>query len=179
MSPTDQNIQVIVISGAAASGKSTYAKKLKARQDLSILDLDDKLSELIDENQKLINEVGMEAFLKIVRDDRYADLQKRGIEIVKKGASVALVAPFSRHIHDETLWENFCRPFIELGTKPELHWLKVSDVERASRLARRGAIRDVEKVSSEESLREYLDSTVQLPPSVPHLEIDGFFSLDH
>lgn len=177
MALVNHNIQVIVISGAAASGKSTYAKKLKAREDLIILDLDDKLSELIDKNQKVIKDVGMEAFLKTVRDERYEDLQKRGIEIVKKGVSVALVAPFSRHIHDETLWENFCRPFIELGTKPELHWLKVSDAERASRLARRGAIRDVEKVSSEESLREYLGSTVQLPPSIPHLEIDGYLPL--
>jgi shikimate kinase len=165
--------KVIVIAGAAASGKSHYAKKLKRKYGLQILDLDDSLAEMIKKEQDKISEIGMENFLAEIRDFRYRDLQARGVKAIEAGQSVALVAPFSRHIQDVNLWKEFCAPFIELGLEPELHWIRVNNSERAARLLRRGAERDMEKIRTSERLQDYLGASDISPPIHPHFEVDG------
>lgn len=173
MPARDSSTKVYVISGAAASGKTTYAKKLQKKLHFEILDLDDNLGGIISREQKHIDEVGMEKFLAEIRDSRYDDLQLRGIEIIKKGKSVALVAPFSRHIHDLELWQHFCSPFIALGVELELHWLNVDRSERAKRIALRKASRDSEKNASPEQMRDFLRNVDDSPPIHRHIYVNG------
>lgn len=163
--------RVFIIAGAAASGKSTYAEELREQFEFVILDLDDSLDALISSSKDHIEEVGMENFLKEIRNLRYADLQKRGVEKIKEGASVALVAPFSQHIRDLKLWTDFCEPFCLLGLEPELHWLNVDKAERADRLARRGEARDSEKVASPARMQDFLELLDAAPPIHSHIEV--------
>jgi dephospho-CoA kinase len=79
-----------MISGAAASGKSSYAKLLKKSENFTILDLDDRLNELIQKDPKHIEKIGMEAFLKEIREFRNKDLRYRGVAIVDQGKSVVV-----------------------------------------------------------------------------------------
>jgi shikimate kinase len=96
--------KVFIISGAAASGKSSYAKTLRKRENFTILDLDDRLNELIEKDPGHVKKIGMEAFLKEIREFRYNDLRERGLAMVDQGKSVALVAPFTQHIRNIDQW---------------------------------------------------------------------------
>lgn len=173
MTQADLLPQVFIVAGAAASGKSTYAKKLGATYGITILDLDDGLAQLITQNQDHISDVGMESFLAEIRDYRYADLQQRGIKKVNEGISIALVAPFTRHIREHQLWKDLCDPFRALGIEPKLHWVSIDSVVQSARLAQRGAQRDTEKIATKENLLNFVSSIDNSPPIHPYDHIDG------
>ena len=165
--------KVFIISGAAASGKSSYAKKLREREHFTILDLDDRLNELIGKDPSHVEKIGMEAFLKEIREFRYSDLRDRGVEVVDQGQSVALVAPFTQHIRNQELWDWLCAPCIARGITPELHWVYVDPEEQMKRLVARGAKRDIKKVASKHNLESFVASKPATPPIIPHVKVHG------
>lgn len=165
--------KVFIISGAAASGKSSYAKTLKKREDFTILDLDDRLNELIGKDPAHVEKIGMEAFLREIRDFRYNDLRERGVALVDQGKSVALVAPFTHHIRNIEQWNWLCEPFIARGITPELHWVYVEPEEQMKRLVARGAKRDIEKVANKANLEAFVASKDTTEPVIPHVKVDG------
>ena len=165
--------KVFIISGAAASGKSSYAKTLKKRENFTILDLDDRLNELIGNDPAHVEKIGMEAFLKEIRDFRYNDLRERGVALVDQGKSVALVAPFTQHVRKIDQWNWLCEPFLARGITPELHWVYVEPEEQMKRLKARGAKRDIEKVASAGNLEAFVASKDSSEPVIPHVKVDG------
>ena len=165
--------KVFIISGAAASGKSSYAKKLREREHFTILDLDDRLNELIGKDPAHVEKIGMEAFLKEIREFRYNDLRERGVALVDKGKSVALVAPFTQHVRNIDQWNWLCEPFLARGITPELHWVYVEPEEQMKRLKARGAKRDIEKVASAGNLEAFVASKDSSEPVIPHVKVDG------
>jgi shikimate kinase len=167
------SVKVFIISGAAASGKTNYAHSLQKKEHFVILDLDDRLDELIAQDPNYVAEIGMEAFLKEIREFRYSDLRDRGVEVVDQGQSVALVAPFTQHIRNQELWDWLCAPFIARGITPELHWVYVDPEEQMKRLVARGAKRDIEKVASKDNLESFVASKPATPPIIPHVKVHG------
>jgi dephospho-CoA kinase len=165
--------KVFIISGAAASGKSSYAKSLKKSENFTILDLDDRLNELIQKDPKHIEKIGMEAFLKEIREFRYNDLRERGVAIIDQGKSVALVAPFTQHIRNIDQWNWLTEPFVARGITPELHWVFIEPEEQMNRLIARGATRDVEKVADKASLESFVASKARSEPVISHVKVDG------
>jgi dephospho-CoA kinase len=166
-------VKVFIISGAAASGKSSYAKTLRKRENFTILDLDDRLNELIEKDPAHVEKIGMEAFLKEIREFRYNDLRERGVALVDQGKSVALVAPFTQHIRDVEQWNWLTQPFVARGITPELHWVYVEPEEQMKRLVARKAKRDVEKVANAANLESFVASKPTSEPVIPHVKVDG------
>jgi len=165
--------KVFVIAGVPASGKTNYARSLQKIEQLTILDLDDFLEQLIEENAEHVYEIGIEAFIAEIREYRYNNLRERGVALVDEGKSVALVAPFTQHIHEVEHWNWLCEPFVARGITPVLHWLYVNPEEQMKRIKARAAKRDSEKISSPENYKKFLASKDPTPPVVPYFEVSN------
>ena len=165
--------KVIFIAGGAASGKSYFAKALSDKEGLVTLDLDDRLQELIANDPKHVQGIGMELFLEEIREFRYNDLVARAVVEVKAGRSVALVAPFTTHIRDLDLWQRYIEPLTQIGVTPTLYWIYISPELQIERLIERGEQRDLEKIASPATLGEYVARKAPAPPAVPFIQIDG------
>jgi adenylate kinase family enzyme len=162
--------EVFFVSGAAASGKTKFAKTLAASRNLRILDLDDTLEKLIANNQSALSELGMERFLSTMAPERYQDLLKRALAEFNRGASLVIVAPFTKQIADENIWREMKEPFEANGVTPKLVWVNIPNTLRAARLKGRGLKRDKGKVADMDA---YLANTNPQPPAFAHIDIDG------
>ena len=165
--------RLFVIAGASASGKSKFTRALEKKFPLTVLDLDDRLPELLLENKKRVEEIGMEAFLAEIRQFRYDDLALRALARLQKGENVAVVAPFTSHLKDEAVWQNFIKPFSAGSIAPELIWIHVDPKIRAERLKQRGEERDIQKVASPDELARYMAASEITSPVIAHIAIDG------
>jgi dephospho-CoA kinase len=162
--------EVFFVSGAAASGKTKFAKALAGARNLQILDLDDTLEQLIASNQSALRELGMENFLSIMAPARYQDLLERALVEFNQGKSLVIVGPFTKQIADENVWKEIKRPFEEQGVIPKLVWVNISNTLRAARLKGRGLKRDKGKVADMDA---YLAKTNPQAPAFGHINIDG------
>jgi shikimate kinase len=61
-------IQLYVVAGPAASGKSEFSKILSEKSGNTWLDFDENIDELIETNKDLIKTEGMEFFLRKFRE---------------------------------------------------------------------------------------------------------------
>jgi predicted kinase len=165
--------RLFVVAGPAASGKTFFTQELAKKYPLKILELDDRLDELIDTRRARVEEIGMESFLKEIRAFRYDDLVQRAVGVLRSGESVAIVAPFTQQIRDLTLWASYTEPFLELAVTPLLICISVSPETRTKRIMGRGELRDGEKVASKEKMSAYLAESERLQTTLPHIEIDG------
>jgi adenylate kinase family enzyme len=162
--------EVFFVSGAAASGKTKFAKALAAARHLQILDLDDTLENMIASNKSTLNDLGMEEFLSRMAPERYKNLLERASTHFDEGKSLAIVAPFTRQIADEKIWSEMKGPFEENGVIPKLVWVNIPNTLRAARLKGRGLKRDTGKVADMDT---YLEKTNPKPPVFGHIAIDG------
>lgn len=165
--------RLFVIAGAPASGKSNFARMLKRKFPITVLDLDDQLKGLISDNKELITQIGMEAYLADIRQYRYDNLASRAVEQLAKGENVAMVAPFTQHLKDEKVWETFIKPFSALSISPEVIWIYVTPDIRAERLKARGEERDRQKVAHPDQLARYMARSEITQPVIAHVSIDG------
>ena len=162
--------EVFFVTGAAASGKTKFAKALAAARNLQILDLDNTLDKLIASNQASLNELGMEKFLSDMAPARYQDLLERALIEFNQGKSLVIVGPFTKQIADEKIWNELKKPFEEQGVIPKLIWVNITNTLRATRLKGRGLKRDKGKVADMET---YLAKTNPQAPVFGHINIDG------
>ena len=162
--------EVFFVSGAAASGKTKFAKALAAARNLQIIDLDDTLEIMIASNRSTLNDLGMEEFLSRMAPERYKDLLERASTHFDEGKSLVIVAPFTKQIADENIWKEMKKPFEDKGVIPKLVWVNIADSLRAARLKGRGLKRDRGKVAD---MDIYLAKTNPKPPVFGHVDIDG------
>lgn len=158
------------VSGLAGSGKSYYSKKLAKELNLKIIDFDDNLSELIQTHQAEYVEVGSEKFLENHAQRRYLDLINRSVEHLNNKQSVVIVAPFSKQIRDQKLWNELIAPIIKFDSYPTLYWVVIPAASRRLRLLARGAMRDEEKIAN---IEQYLKDHPPLPPIIDHTVVSG------
>lgn len=158
------------VSGLAGSGKSYYSKKLAKELNLKIIDFDDNLSELIQTHQAEYVEVGSEKFLENHAQRRYLDLINKSVEHLNNKQSVVIVAPFSKQIRDQKLWNELIAPIIKFDTNPTLYWVVIPVASRRLRLLARGAMRDEEKIAN---IEQYLKDHPPLPPIIDHTVVSG------
>lgn len=170
--------RVLVVAGAPASGKTVFATALSKKLGFVVLDLDDRLSEFIENDHSRLEKVGIEQFLAEIRDMRYRDLIERGIRALNDDQSVILTAPFSREIHDRKRWVDLINPFLEIGIEPQLIWIRTDFAKVRERMLARGEVRDSEKTSSEDAFDEYMRSINQNSPVVTHIEVNGALPID-
>ena len=154
-----------IVAGPAASGKSEFARKLSAHLNYSWIDFDDYIDELVRENQELISKIGMEDFLRQVREIRYRDLMDRAKIALERGKDIVVSAPFTAEVQDENLWRARLEPVTRLGITPKLFWIETSPEVRRERMASRAEERDKEKVA------KYVFQTIS--PKVERTIVDG------
>ena len=162
-------VDVFVIAGAAGSGKTTFGRALAKRLALSHLDLDEVTAPLVENFRATHPEHDEPEALRVLRDDRYRELQRAAVMATSNGQSVVVTAPFTSEVSSPERWLGFTSNFGSLSTV-QLIWLEVTREERLRRLTSRGASRDA-PLTSGGSGADGLPPVI--PPVVGHLRIDA------
>jgi len=151
--------EVVLIAGAAGSGKSILGEALARAGSAVLLDLDTLtnplLEALADANVFGDRHWNDPLLRSIVRPARYAALRNA---ISAQSGRVVAVAPWSAELAGGTEWAALSAA---LGGSPHVIWLRADPQLLASRRARRALDRDAHVVDAAAA------------PVVPHLELDA------
>ncbi|MDX6540455.1 MAG: hypothetical protein QOI71_2065 [Gaiellales bacterium] len=158
-----RNQTVVVLAGAAGSGKSTVAAVAARALPAALLDIDVVYG-------PIVPLVGGHSH-GVVREAIYEGLVETAVRAAEAGASVVIAAPFTRERRDPRAWERLSDRCADAGAEAVLVWLRVPEATLVERLAARGAGRDAAKMANTADwLREAMP---EVPPGVPHIELDG------
>lgn len=162
-------LPVLLVAGAAGSGKTTLGRELARRFRIPLLDLDTLTNPLLDQLDSVSvgphwNSPGPHS--EQIRAGRYAVLLAAATDLVDIGQRPVLVAPFTRELTGGAEWEHLIAQLAPAATSvvhvdgsPEL---------LARRRADRGAERDAHRPSD----------TPAEKPRVPHLRVDAELSTE-
>lgn len=160
-------LPVLVVAGAAGSGKTTLGRELARSFGVPLLDLDTLTNPLLDELDSIMggphwNSAGPHS--ERIRAGRYAVLLAAARDLVEIGQRPVLIAPFTRELAAGAEWDRLVSSVAPAATmvvhvdgSPEL---------LARRRAARGAARDA---------RRPMDAPAE-KPLVPHLRVDAELS---
>jgi sugar-phosphatase len=163
-----RNQTVVVVAGAAGSGKSTVAAVTARALPAALIDIDVTFGPIV----PLLAGHSRGR----VRESIYEALVDTAVGAAQAGAHVVIAAPFTRERRDPRAWENLCDRCAEAGAEAVLAWMRVPDATLIERLTARGAERDASKLAN---LAEWLrEASPETPPSVPHIELDGTGAAD-
>jgi predicted kinase len=154
---------VIVVAGAAGSGKSTVAAVVARLLPAALLDIDVAFGPVV---PLLAGHSHARA-----RQAIYEALVETAAHAAGAGASVVIAAPFTRERRDPRAWDRLCDRCAAAGAEAVLVWLRTPEATLIERLAARGAGRDAAKLANPS---EWLgEATPEVPPNAPHIELDG------
>lgn len=163
-----RNQTVVVVAGAAGSGKSTVAAVVARALPAALIDIDVTFGPIV----PLL--AGHSR--RVVRGAIYEALVDTAASAARAGAHVVIAAPFTRERRDPLAWEQLCERCAEAGAEAVLAWMRVPGATLIERLAARAADRDASKLANPaEWLRE---ASPETPPNVPHIELDGTRAVD-
>jgi predicted kinase len=158
-----RNQTVVVMAGAAGSGKSTVAAAVARALPGALLDIDVTFGPVV---PLLAGHAHA-----VIRSAIYEGLAETAANLAQAGTSVVIAAPYTRERRDPHAWERLCERCAEAGAEAVMAWLRVPEATLLERLAVRGAERDAAKLAdAAEWLRE---ATPEVAPNVPHIELDG------
>jgi len=153
---------VLLVAGAAGSGKTTLGRAVAAALHLAVLDLDQLTNPLLDALGSVIPGdhwlSGPHAAQ--VRAGRYAVLRAAAADLVGLGQGAVLIAPFTAELRGGTEWEELVTA-LEPATVWVIHLDGPPEI-LAQRRRGRGASRDAFRPP---------DSAPE-PPAVPHLRVE-------
>ncbi|WP_291053086.1 HAD-IA family hydrolase [Herbiconiux sp.] len=158
---------IIVVAGAAGSGKSTLGLELARAFDAALLDLDTLTNPLLEGLGASLADGAHwndPALRPTIRPARYAVLRAALADQVRAGADAVLVAPFTAELQGGEEWRLLVTA--AGGDAPHVVWLQASADLLAERRRLRGADRDVHVV----------DPPASAVPAVPHLVVDASLS---
>ncbi|MCS5720083.1 HAD-IA family hydrolase [Herbiconiux sp. CPCC 205763] len=154
---------IVIVAGAAGSGKSTLGRELARSLGAALLDLDSLTNPLL---EGLGSELAGDAhwndarLRSVVRPARYAALRAMVADQVLVGGSAVLVAPFTAELLGGIEWQHLVGA---AGTPPRVVWMRASPELLAERRRIRSAERDAHVV----------DPPADHAPLVPHLSVDA------
>ncbi|SDZ17081.1 HAD-IA family hydrolase [Herbiconiux ginsengi] len=154
---------IVVVAGAAGSGKSTLGLELARSLGAALLDLDTLTNPLLEGlGAELAGGAHWNdpALRGLVRPARYAALRAALADQVRAGGSAVLVAPFTAELLGGPEWEQLIEA---AGSAPVVVWLVASPELLAERRRLRSADRDSHVV----------DPPAGHAPVVPHLGVDA------
>jgi sugar-phosphatase len=154
---------IVVVAGAAGSGKSTLGLELARSLGAALLDLDTLTNPLLEGlGAQLAGGAHWNdpALRGLVRPARYAALRAALADQVRAGGSAVLVAPFTAELLGGPEWEQLVEA---AGSAPQVVWLVASPELLADRRRLRSARRDAHVV----------DPPADHAPVVAHLGVDA------
>ncbi|HVN12093.1 MAG TPA: AAA family ATPase [Kineosporiaceae bacterium] len=164
-----------VVAGAPGSGKSTVADVLVRMLDPvpALLDKDTLFAGFVEEVQRACGRTAGERegswYDAHVKVHEYAGMTAAAVQIRAAGCPVMLVAPFTSQIRDPDRWASWA---VALGGDPvHLVWVRCDEATLRTRLRSRQSVRDAGKLADFEKFAAR--SVPDVPPPVPHLEVDG------
>jgi mannitol-1-/sugar-/sorbitol-6-phosphatase len=156
-------IALVVLAGAAGTGKTTVGRRLARCLGAALLDLDTvtgPLVELLLERE----DYGSTYERTIVRPARYRALTALALDVLAGGVPVVAAAPWTKELTDRAWFDDLARSAQDLGGQLVVVWLSCDPEIRRRRLAARGLARDAAV------LRQPLQATPT--PLVPHVAVD-------
>lgn len=166
----EAELPVLIVAGAAGSGKTTLGKELARRIGVALLDLDSLTNPLLDRLDPFLDGPhwnGGGPYSEAIRAGRYAALRSAAGDLVSLGRRPVLVAPFTRELTAGPEWDELVQDLapadvmvIHLDGSPEL---------LANRRSVRRAARDVHRPADS----TWPAGSTMPTPRVPHVRIDA------
>lgn len=154
---------LVVLAGAAGTGKSTLGALLARRVGAALLDFDtltEPLSAALLAGEG--EDWGSWHEREVVRPLRYATLTAVALEVLAAGVGVVAAAPWTRELGDRAWFDELGERAGERGGRLAVAHLRCDEPVRLARLARRGAARDAGRQPWPPGPE----------PTVPHLALD-------
>lgn len=159
-----------VFSGLPASGKSTLAQKTASTVGASLLSSDLIRRELVPETQQGVKPFGRGIYQLQYRQRVYAEMLKRGQEMLRRGRPVILDATFSR-----AKWRLEAR---RLAADVDANLLFVECRCSEETLRRRLAARDEKKAGPSDARLPHLEQMIKRYEPLTELPSETFFRID-
>jgi predicted kinase len=170
-------VPAVLVSGPAASGKSTLGAALAARLGATLLDQDVLTGPLTSVVGSLVgcHDLDDPALAAPTRAARYESLLATAVDNLRLGRPVVAVAPFTTERSDPNAWARVRDRLVAAGGRPLLVWLRIDPDELLRRLRARDAARDRGKLADPAAL---LATAVLTPPVAEHLALDATWPTD-
>jgi len=159
-----------IVCGSPGAGKTTYARKLVAAKNATLLDIDTVTERMVQialrESGSDPNDRDSEYFKRIFREPIYATL----FDIARENLlfhDVVVVGPFTKEIRDPTWPSKLSKT---LSGPVEVHYITCPPETRKQRLTDRGDTRDLAKLRDWENYVQYYEEN---PPVFEHVLIDN------
>ena len=171
---------VVLVTGAAGTGKSTVAELLSQQWSTSHLDFDTVTRPIVDQALSEHPEWDEPTCLREVKDQRYSAFFTAIAAELKHGESDEIVvasAPMTGYLADPKAWGAVEAGLRAAGGTPLIIWLHVSEHTRQARVAERGSLRDagVSEVTRAPKSPQiaHLPISAELSPETVVQEISG------
>ncbi len=159
-------LALVVLAGAAGTGKTTLGRALARRLAGALLDLDTVTGPL---TEALLECAGGDPLgydtpfaREVARGLRYRTLTATALDVVGCGTTAVAAAPWTRELRDRGWYQGLAGRAGGLGARFAVVHLRCDDRVRRDRLAARGLARDRGRATAPDPR----------PPEVPHLALD-------
>jgi predicted kinase len=165
--------RALMVCGAPGSGKSTVGALIARRLRAALLDLDTATAPLTAVIAEMhgTDDLDDPGLARLTRAARYETLFRLAEDNLAAGLSTVLVAPFTAERRDSRAWDQLQRRIGQVGATASMVWLCISAEEVLNRVERRGAVRDLAKLTADWPAGLDLG-----PPDGPHIAVDALLS---
>ena len=163
--------KLTIITGSPASGKTTFGKKLAAKENAVFLDIDSVTETIIKVSMKELsgdeNDRDSQTFKSLFRNPIYETLFKIAKENLYIN-SVVITGPFTKELRDFN-WPDKLKA--EIWPNISIYYVYCKPRVRYNRLIQRNNSRDISKLKDWKAFNKYYGS--ELPPEFKHIFIDN------
>src|SRR3954453_6577540 len=165
--------RALMVCGAPGSGKSTVGALIARRLGAALLDLDTATAPLTGVIAEMhgTHDLDDPGLARLTRAARYETLIRLAEDNLAAGLSTVLVAPFTAERRAIRAWDELQRRIGQVGATASMVWLCISAEEVLNRVERRGAVRDLAKLTAEWPAGLGLRA-----PHGPHIAVDALLS---
>lgn len=167
-------MNVFVVCGSPAAGKTTYGAALARRLGAACVDIDACTERVVQAGLRLAqldeNDRDSPTFKAAMRDPIYEQLFDIAALQLHVGLSVVIVGPFTRELRNANWLEDLSARLAIAADRIEVHWVVCADDQvRFERMRQRNNPRDAAKLVDFAAFsRQY---SVE-PPLCPHTRVD-------